>query len=88
MRNFIMPLTLVAALGTASAASAATSTGTIDAINPAQMTVTLSDGSVYAFPDTSDAATRLANFKPGDEVVIHWIHVGTALDATAMSPEN
>lgn len=84
MRKLLVPLALMAAIGTASAASAATSVGTIEAIDPGQMTVTLTDGSVYHFAKNTD----LANFYVGDQVSINWAHAGTAMDANSISPVN
>jgi Protein of unknown function (DUF1344) len=84
MRKLLVPLALVAALGVAGAASAATSVGAIQAINPGAMTVTLDDGSLYHFTN----AKAFANFKVGDEVSINWEHAGTAMDANSISPQN
>lgn len=84
MRKLMVPLALIAALATAGAASAATSVGTIEAINTGQMTVTLTDGSVYQFAKTAN----LNNFMVGDQVSINWAHAGTEMDANAISPVN
>jgi ribosomal protein S1 len=87
MRKLIFPLILAASLG-ATAASATTSYGTIEAINAPRLAVTLSDGVTYTFDADSVAADRLDNFKVGDEVSINWITVGTAHEGRAISPAN
>lgn len=87
MLKKLVPVTLIAALGLGSAAYAYTDAGTIAKINEVSDTVTLVDGSVFVFDD-EDYADRLHSFKPGDEVTITWHHVGTKLEAVAISPVN
>lgn len=87
MQNTLIPLTLAAALGLGSAASALTDTGTIASVDTVSDTVTLTDGAVFAFGD-ADYADRLASFKPGDAVSITYHHVGTGIEANAISPIN
>ena len=87
MFNKIVPAALIAALGLGSAAFAATDAGTIASVNAVGDTVTLTDGTTYAFAD-EDYADRLNSFKPGDSVAITWHQVGTKQEATAISPVN
>jgi hypothetical protein len=88
MRKLFVPLILAASLGTAGAAFATTTTGTVDSINLVRPSVTLADGTEYLFPDTEAAADRLDNFKPGDMVIINWVTNGTGHDANSISPAN
>ncbi len=85
MLNKIVPLALVAALGLGSAASALTDSGTIASVNPVSDIVTLTDGSTFVVAD-EDYADRLGSFKAGDGVSITYHHVGTKLEASAISP--
>ncbi len=83
----IVPLAVVVVLGFGSAASALNDTGTIASVNTVGDTVTLTDGSTFSFDD-ADYADRLSSFKPGDQVAISWHHVGTAMEASSISPVN
>lgn len=87
MLNKIAPLALVFALGIGSAATAATETGTLASIDPVRDIVTLTDGTTFGFADEA-YADRLTSFKPGDLVSVSYLHVGTSLEATAISPMN
>jgi hypothetical protein len=85
MRKSLIPLAFAAGLA-ATGALADTATGTIAAINPATLKITLADGSVYVFPASAETRARFDNFKVGDLVRINWVVDGTAKDANAISP--
>lgn len=87
MLKKIAPLALVAALGLGSAAQALTDTGTVASVNEVRDTITLTDGATFSFSDEG-YAERLKSFKPGDQVSVSWHHVGTAMEATSISPVN
>lgn len=87
MLNKIVPFALIATLGLGSAAQALTDVGTIASVNTVSDTVTLTDGTTFSFKD-EDYADRLKSFKPGDQVSVSWHHVGTAMEANAISPVN
>lgn len=90
MRKYLFPLAIVAALGTAGAALANESTGTIKMIDEASHTVTLTDGSAYVFPNKKEMTAALESFKAGDHVKITWVEgqgseTGMPRDASAIS---
>lgn len=85
MLNKIAPLALVVALGLGSAASAATVTGTVANIDTVNDSVTLTDGTSFDFNNKA-YAERLVSFKAGDKVAVSYHHVGTSLEANAISP--
>lgn len=85
MLKTILPLTFVAALGFGAAAQANTETGVIASVNTVGDTVTLTDGTTYGFGNEA-YAERLGTFRPGDTVSIAYLHVGSGLEATSISP--
>lgn len=84
MRNIITPLALVATLGTAGAALANSTDGTIAEVSGITGDVTLENGMAFRFDD--DRADRLETFKPGDRVSIDWIAVGDLKEGRQISP--
>lgn len=88
MRNFVLPLILVASLGASSMAMAATATpttteGTIKALDAKAMTLTLVDGSIYNLAKT----IKIASLKVGEKVKVTWSKVGAADEASAVVVE-
>jgi len=86
MRKSLIPFIVLASLGTATAALALDATGTIKSIDQTNMTITLSDGTVYHFADTKTMQDQLSGVKPNDHVKLTWDMVGQdrqieALDA-------
>ena len=67
--------------GAAAFAAPTDTTGTIKAIDAKAYSVTLADGTVYLLPKTF----KLADFKIGEKVKLHWDMMGTARDATTMA---
>lgn len=57
-------------------------TGAIKAIDPAAMTITLADGSVYVLPK-GDKADQ---FKVGEKVTLTWTMVGTQHQVDTIAP--
>ncbi len=83
MRNFALPLVLVAALSASSLAFAATPStveGTIKAIDAKADTITLDNGVIYHLAKT----IKIAEFKVGEKVKITFEKMGTDLDASAV----
>jgi len=83
LRNFALPLVLVAALSASSLAFAATPStveGTIKAIDAKADTITLDNGAVYHLAKT----IKIAEFKIGEKVKITFEKMGTDLDASAV----
>ena len=70
MRNFLLPLTIAAAVGLSGAAFAAgtAANGTIKSIDAKAETVTLSDGHTYQLPK----GFKLDGFKVGEKVSLMW----------------
>ncbi|WP_395540028.1 DUF1344 domain-containing protein [Neotabrizicola sp. sgz301269] len=66
-------LALAGLTATAALAGAMQASGAIKAIDPAAMTITLADGSVYVLPK-GDKADQ---FKVGEKVTLTWTLVGT-----------
>lgn len=62
-----------------------TGVGTVAKVDAVCDTVTMTDGTTYAFDDEAYAG-RLHCFKPGDEVSITWRQVGDRTEAIAISP--
>lgn len=89
MLNKLVPITLIAAIGVGigGAAFADTEVGTIASVDNVCGTVTLVDGTTFIFDD-EDYAARLHCFKAGDEVAVTYHHLGTKLEADAISPVN
>jgi Cu/Ag efflux protein CusF len=86
MRNFALPLVLVAALSASSLAFAATPStveGTIKAIDAKADTITLDNGAIYHLAKT----IKIAAFKVGEKVKITFEQNGTMLDASAVIVE-
>lgn len=86
MRNFALPLVLVAALSASSLAFAATPStveGTIKAIDAKADTITLDNGAFYHLAKT----IKIAAFKVGEKVKITFEQNGTMLDASAVIVE-
>ena len=82
MRNFILPIIVVAAAGFASASLAAaaaptTTTGTIKSLDAKACTVTLDSDAVYKFKAKCD----FASLKVGEKVTLTYI-TKTTLDAS------
>lgn len=84
MRNFVLPLLLVASLGASSVAMAADTTtqGVIKSMDAKACTVTLADASVYQFAPKCDF-TKLS---AGEKVSITWAAKGKVNEATAIVP--
>ncbi len=83
----LVPITLIAAfgIGIGTAVLAETAVGTVAGVSAVCDTVTLTDGTTFAFDDEA-YADRLTCFKPGDEVSVTWRHVGDKMEAIAISP--
>ncbi len=82
MRSNILSLAVIASLGLAGAAFAASTdtAGTIKSIDAKAMTVTLADGTTYHLP----AGFKLDGFKVGEKVDVTWDAKGSLKDATGM----
>lgn len=82
MRNRILPLALASALALGSAAFASgvatTIMGTVKAIDTAQMTFTLADGSIYKLPQGFSAS----DLHVGEKVTVTWISDNGTKEAT------
>ena len=78
--KFASIVLLIASLGVASAAFAASTdtTGTIKAIDAKALSVTLQDGTVYMLPKS----VKLDGFKVGEKVSLLWEMKGTIHEAT------
>jgi Cu/Ag efflux protein CusF len=84
MKRILLPAVLavsLAATGLAMAAPSAAS-GTIKAIDHTAMTLTLSDGTVYALPKGFDAS----KLKVGEKVSVAWQMYEGKHEATAVTP--
>lgn len=68
MRRFILPLVAAGMLASAPMALAETTTGIVESIDPASLTLTLADGTMFQLPE-SLAVTEVA---PGQTVEITW----------------
>jgi len=81
--KFATVLLLAGTIGAGSAAFATPSdtVGTIKSIDATAISVTLDNGTVYMLPKTF----KLADFKVGEKVTVHWDILGTAHEATAMT---
>lgn len=77
----VVLLTATLGFGAVAMATPTDTTGTIKSIDAKAISVTLQDGTVYMLPK----AFKLADFKVGEKVKLHWDTVGTAKEATAMS---
>jgi|GEM_PF-3007293 len=87
MLNKLVPITLITAFGfgIGTAVLAETTVGTVAGVSAVCDTITLTDGTTFAFDDEA-YADRLGCFEPGDEVSITWRHVGDKMEAIAISP--
>jgi hypothetical protein len=74
MQKTLLSAALLAGLGTATGAAAATEVGMLDAVNPGTAQVTFTDGEVFTFPDGPAFRAHLASFKPGEIVAIDVAH--------------
>ena len=77
----VLLLTSTLGFGVAAMAAPSDTTGTIKSIDAKAISVTLDNGTVYMLPKTF----KLADFKVGEKVSVHWELKGTAHDATAMT---
>lgn len=69
MRSYVLPLVIVAAFGTASAALASTTTtGTVKAFDVKAHMLTLEDGTIYTLP----GAFKDPGLKIGEKVSLLW----------------
>ena len=84
MLTNIVPLALLATLGTAGAALSNTSAGTIADISAITGDVTLENGMEFRFDDEDTG--KLDNFKPGDRVSVGYITVGDDIRGLSISP--
>lgn len=82
MRNFLLPLTLAAAVGLSGAGFAAgtAATGTIKSIDVKAETVTLQDGKTYQLP----SGFKLDAFKVGEKVSLMWEMKGGKYEASEL----
>ncbi len=69
MKRLVGAISALAMLGLVSVASAAESTGTIEAVEPASRTVKLDDGNTYVV----HAALPLDGLKAGNEVKVTFV---------------
>lgn len=83
MKNFALPLALVAALGMSSVAFAApqTTVGSIKSIDSPAMSLTLTDGTQIYLP----ANYKVADLKVGEKVSVVWDMMGTKHQASAVT---
>lgn len=70
MKQFLFPALLLAGVGAASAASAATEVGTISAVDPTDAQVIYTDGETFTFPNGPLMEAVLSQYQPGDVVAI------------------
>ncbi len=77
----VVLLTTTLGFGVAAMAALTDTTGTIKSIDAKAISVTLDNGTVYMLPK----AFKLAAFKVGEKVSVHWELKGTAHDATEMT---
>lgn len=85
MKNFALPLALVASLTLSSLALAAATTteGVIKSIDAKADTITLTDGVVYHLAKT----IKIAAFKVGEKVKVTWEKTGKVNEASAVIAE-
>ena len=83
MRNFLIPLMLVASVGVSSVALAAPSVahGAIQSMDSKACTVTLADKAVYQFAPKCD----FTKLKVGENVAITWTLNGKVNQASAIA---
>lgn len=82
MRSYLIPLAVIAAIGSAGLALAATtSEGTIKSMDMKAHTITLSDGTIYQLP----AGFKDPGLKVGEKVAVTWTEVGGKYDASAVT---
>ncbi len=84
MRAKILPLVLVGslALGSAAFASVAEVDGTVTKVDPANMTVTLDNGTAYHLAD----GVKASGLQSGDQVQVTWAAKGDVKYAEAITP--
>lgn len=87
MRAHLLSTAVLAALFAGGMAFADETIGTIKSVDEAANTVTLQDGTVYTFENTSGRHEMLGGYLPGDKVAIDWAMRGEVHAATAMSPD-
>ncbi|MGV0908475.1 DUF1344 domain-containing protein [Martelella sp. FOR1707] len=71
MKNTILPTLALSALATVGSflpASAFTSAGVIESVNPQNNIIRLRDGDAYKLP----AHVDISNLRPGDQVSVDW----------------
>lgn len=87
MQKSLFSAAILAAVFGAGFAFAGQTTGTIKTVDDGAKTVTLEDGTVYSFNDTTDKNPLLGGYLTGDEVRIVWDMMGDKHEALAMSPD-
>jgi Cu/Ag efflux protein CusF len=82
MRSTLVPLALIAVVGSASLAMASTTaTGIIKSLDMKDHSITLADGATYVLPKGFDEKT----LKVGEKVSVVWDMNGKAMDATKVT---
>jgi hypothetical protein len=82
MRALLTSLIIISAISLSSAAFAATTTGTIRALDTKAMTLTLKDGTSYRLP----AGFKGPGLKVGEKVTVAYEMIGKKHQATAVTP--
>mgnify|MGYP003388656756 CR=1 FL=1 len=86
MRIQLISAAMFAALFAAGAAQAEQTTGKIQSVDLAAMTVTLDNGTVYQVQDNTEHHNAVGGYLPGNMVTVVWEMQGQTHVLTAISP--